>query len=101
MSKYKPAEDILACYEHEQLDFGENYVQELVDKAASVCDELTSHHQRVVLIQICHYSFLKIYGGISLALYKATNARLSQVSACASLLASNLLSYRLVKSLDT
>ena len=36
VSKYKPASDILACYEHGQRDFGENYVQELVDKAKEV-----------------------------------------------------------------
>lgn len=36
VSKYKPASDVLACYEHEQRDFGENYVQELVDKAKQV-----------------------------------------------------------------
>ncbi|KAH9942728.1 hypothetical protein B0H21DRAFT_696108 [Amylocystis lapponica] len=32
VSKYKPTADILACYEAGQRDFGENYVQELVDK---------------------------------------------------------------------
>lgn len=36
VSKFKPASDILACYEHGQRDFGENYVQELVDKAQQV-----------------------------------------------------------------
>jgi PLP dependent protein len=39
VSKYKPASDILACYEGGQRDFGENYVQELVDKARQVSDE--------------------------------------------------------------
>ncbi|KAF8910470.1 proline synthetase associated protein [Gymnopilus junonius] len=33
VSKIKPASDILACYEDGQLDFGENYVQELEEKA--------------------------------------------------------------------
>ena len=38
VSKYKPASDVLACFESgKQLDFGENYVQELVEKAAVVC----------------------------------------------------------------
>ena len=37
VSKYKPASDILECYEDGQRDFGENYVQELVDKAEQVC----------------------------------------------------------------
>lgn len=36
VSKYKPASDIAACYEQGQRDFGENYVQELVDKAKEV-----------------------------------------------------------------
>ena len=36
VSKYKPASDIQACFGAGQLDFGENYVQELVDKAAQV-----------------------------------------------------------------
>jgi len=36
VSKYKPASDILACYNHGQLDFGENYVQELEEKARVV-----------------------------------------------------------------
>lgn len=36
VSKLKPASDILACYEHGQRDFGENYVQELEEKAAQV-----------------------------------------------------------------
>jgi hypothetical protein len=37
VSKYKPASDVLACFEQGQLDFGENYVQELVEKAEAVC----------------------------------------------------------------
>jgi hypothetical protein len=36
VSKYKPTSDILACYQQAQLDFGENYVQELVKKASLV-----------------------------------------------------------------
>ena len=36
VSKYKPAADILACHADGQRDFGENYVQELVDKALQV-----------------------------------------------------------------
>jgi hypothetical protein len=37
VSKYKPASDILTCYNNGQLDFGENYVQELEEKAQIVC----------------------------------------------------------------
>lgn len=47
VSKYKPAADVLACYEHGQRDFGENYVQELVDKAKQV-----SSHVYVVLMPL-------------------------------------------------
>lgn len=36
VSKVKPASDIVACYKHGQLDFGENYVQELEEKACVV-----------------------------------------------------------------
>jgi len=36
VSKYKPASDILACYECGQRDFGENYVNELDEKAQRV-----------------------------------------------------------------
>ena len=36
VSKLKPASDVLACYEAGHRDFGENYVQELVEKAEQV-----------------------------------------------------------------
>lgn len=36
VSKYKPSSDVMACYENGQRDFGENYVQELVEKAQQV-----------------------------------------------------------------
>ncbi|KAL4064227.1 hypothetical protein V8B97DRAFT_1876030 [Scleroderma yunnanense] len=43
VSKYKPATDILACYRLGQRDFGENYVQELVDKAKELPDDIRWH----------------------------------------------------------
>jgi len=43
VSKYKPASDILACYELGQRDFGENYVQELVEKAAELPTDIRWH----------------------------------------------------------
>ncbi|KAI0661772.1 hypothetical protein C8Q70DRAFT_910363 [Cubamyces menziesii] len=43
VSKYKPASDILACYDDGQRDFGENYVQELVDKAAQLPQDIRWH----------------------------------------------------------
>jgi len=43
VSKLKPAEDVLACYEDSQCHFGENYVQELVDKAKILPAEIRWH----------------------------------------------------------
>ncbi|KAJ3808387.1 hypothetical protein F5876DRAFT_46110 [Lentinula aff. lateritia] len=43
VSKYKPSADILVCYELNQRDFGENYVQELVDKAKELPIEIQWH----------------------------------------------------------
>ncbi|KAI0925702.1 hypothetical protein AcV5_008370 [Taiwanofungus camphoratus] len=43
VSKYKPASDVLSCYELGQLDFGENYVQELVDKADQLPQDIRWH----------------------------------------------------------
>ncbi|MBX2930996.1 MAG: YggS family pyridoxal phosphate-dependent enzyme [Chitinophagaceae bacterium] len=43
VSKIKPVEDILALYELGQKDFGENYVQELVDKQAQLPTDIYWH----------------------------------------------------------
>ena len=43
VSKTKPAADILELYELGQRDFGENYVQELVDKAAQLPTDIRWH----------------------------------------------------------
>jgi pyridoxal phosphate enzyme (YggS family) len=43
VSKTKPIEDILSLYELGQLDFGENYVQELVDKQAALPKDIRWH----------------------------------------------------------
>jgi pyridoxal phosphate enzyme (YggS family) len=44
VSKYKPASDIAACFEHAgHRDFGENYVQELVEKAEQLPQEIRWH----------------------------------------------------------
>ncbi|KAJ3507513.1 hypothetical protein NLJ89_g6264 [Agrocybe chaxingu] len=43
VSKYKPASDILACYRNGQLDFGENYVQELEEKARVLPADIRWH----------------------------------------------------------
>jgi len=41
VSKYKPASDIQACYDVGHRHFGENYVQELVEKAEQVSHRFT------------------------------------------------------------
>jgi len=43
VSKTKPNEDIIELYGLGQRDFGENYVQELVDKAASLPGDINWH----------------------------------------------------------
>ncbi|MBN8668145.1 MAG: YggS family pyridoxal phosphate-dependent enzyme [Chitinophagales bacterium] len=43
VSKTKPIEDIQALYDLGQRDFGENYVQELVDKAAQLPTDIRWH----------------------------------------------------------
>ena len=43
VSKLKPASDIDALYKLGQLDFGENYVQELVDKQAKLPQDIQWH----------------------------------------------------------
>lgn len=43
VSKLKPIEDILEMYELGQRDFGENYVQELVDKASKIDKDIRWH----------------------------------------------------------
>ncbi|KAH6913506.1 proline synthetase associated protein [Coprinopsis sp. MPI-PUGE-AT-0042] len=43
VSKYKPSGDILACHELGQLDFGENYVQELEEKAKILPSDIRWH----------------------------------------------------------
>ncbi|KAF8150180.1 proline synthetase associated protein [Crassisporium funariophilum] len=43
VSKYKPASDILACHIDGQLDFGENYVQELEEKARILPADIRWH----------------------------------------------------------
>lgn len=43
VSKTKPVEDILTVYKQGQADFGENYVQELVDKHKQLPDTIRWH----------------------------------------------------------
>lgn len=76
VSKTKPVEDILELYNLGQRDFGENYVQELVEKAAQlpkdICWHFIGHLQtnKVKLIA----SFVQLIHGVdSLKLLKEIN----------------------------
>jgi hypothetical protein len=62
VSKLKPGSDVKACYEHGQADFGENYVQELVEKAEQV---FRRHPSEPVFIRLRIAS-----RGNSMALYR-------------------------------
>jgi hypothetical protein len=52
VSKYKPASDIEACFSDGQLDFGENYVQELEEKAKVVSFHLESQSYTATLDRV-------------------------------------------------
>ncbi|TYZ65886.1 hypothetical protein PybrP1_008934 [[Pythium] brassicae (nom. inval.)] len=43
VSKTKPVEDLRAAYEHEQRHFGENYIQELIEKAPQLPADVQWH----------------------------------------------------------
>ncbi|KAI9258517.1 hypothetical protein BY458DRAFT_518156 [Sporodiniella umbellata] len=43
VSKYKPAEDIMSAYESGQRHFGENYVQEIVEKSRQLPSDIHWH----------------------------------------------------------
>lgn len=43
VSKLKPASDILACYNASHRDFGENYINDLVEKASQVLVKLRTN----------------------------------------------------------
>ena len=43
VSKIKPVPDLMKLYEEGQRDFGENYVQELVDKQAALPKDIRWH----------------------------------------------------------
>lgn len=65
VSKYKPASDILVCYKNGQLDFGENYVNELEEKAKEACVSFQSRYYKTHAHARRLPSFLRRYAGIS------------------------------------
>jgi PLP dependent protein len=76
VSKTKPVEDIQELYALGQRDFGENYVQELVDKNESLPKDIRwhfiGHLQRNKVKQIAHFVHL-IHGVDSLRLLNEIN----------------------------
>ena len=52
VSKLKPASDILASHKAGQLDFGENYVQELEEKARIVSSTRVFHNEPLFFLSI-------------------------------------------------
>lgn len=76
VSKTKPAEDIQALYDLGQRDFGENYVQELVDKQAQLPADIhwhfIGHLQSNKVKYIAPFVYL-IHGVDSLKLLKEIN----------------------------
>ncbi len=81
VSKTKPAEDIEALYNLGQRDFGENYVQELVDKQAQlpkdICWHFIGHLQSNKVKMIAPFVHL-IHGVDSLKLLQEINKQASK-----------------------
>ncbi len=76
VSKTKPVEDILALYELGQRDFGENYVQEMVEKAARLPKDIRWHfigHLQTNKIKLIAPFVQLIHGVDSLKLLEAIN----------------------------
>jgi pyridoxal phosphate enzyme (YggS family) len=76
VSKTKPAEDILELYNLGQRDFGENYVQELVDKAAQLPKDIRWHfigHLQTNKVKLIAPFVQLIHGADSLKLLKEIN----------------------------
>jgi pyridoxal phosphate enzyme (YggS family) len=88
VSKTKPAENIQALYDLGQRDFGENYVQELVDKETALAKDIhwhfIGHLQSNKVKYIAPFVYL-IHGVDSLSLLKEINkeaAKNSRVIDC-------------------
>ncbi len=76
VSKTKPIEDILELYNLSQRDFGENYVQELVDKAAQLPQDIRWHfigHLQTNKVKLIAPFVQLIHGVDTLKLLKEIN----------------------------
>ena len=83
VSKTKMAPDILALYTEGQRDFGENYVQELIDKRVALPDDIRwhfiGHLQTNKVKHIISFVYL-IHGVDSLRLLTEINKQAAKVS---------------------
>ncbi|RXK61449.1 YggS family pyridoxal phosphate-dependent enzyme [Lacibacter luteus] len=83
VSKTKPVEDILALYDLGQRDFGENYVQELVDKQAQLPKDIRwhfiGHLQRNKVKYIVPFVHM-IHGVDSFKLFDEINSQASKIN---------------------
>jgi pyridoxal phosphate enzyme (YggS family) len=76
VSKTKPVEDILELYDLGQRDFGENYVQELVEKADKLPNDIRWHfigHLQTNKVKLIASFVQLIHGVDSLKLLKEIN----------------------------
>lgn len=83
VSKTKPAEDILELYRLGQKDFGENYVQELVEKAAPLPKDIRWHfigHLQTNKVKLIAPFVQLIHGVDSLKLLKEINKEAGKVN---------------------
>ena len=76
VSKIKPASDIKMMYDLGQRDFGENYVQELVEKQAQLPTDILYAHLQIYSIFHLHFIHLvnacsAILSGIHIASSKS------------------------------
>src|SRR4051812_41331095 len=83
VSKTKPVEDIKALMELGQLDFGENYVQELVEKQALIQENIRwhfiGHLQTNKVKQVVPFVYL-IHSVDSLKLLKEINKQAQRIN---------------------
>lgn len=76
VSKTKPAEDVLELYNLGQRDFGENYVQEMVDKAVQLPKDIRWHfigHLQTNKVKLIAGFVNLVHGVDSLKLLKEIN----------------------------
>lgn len=83
VSKTKTAEEILALYELGQRDFGENYVQELIDKQAKLPKDIRWHfigHLQTNKVKLILPFVYLIHGVDSLRLLNEINKQAAKIS---------------------